>query len=64
VTGSPNSRSSRRQAGQWDRGPEPKDRSGRNAWRKVDDTVEQVQRRLGRSIDRDRDRGRGAGLEL
>jgi hypothetical protein len=49
-------------------GPEPKDRSARHAWRQVDDTVEQVQRRLGRSIDRDRDRDRsrdrGAGLEL
>jgi hypothetical protein len=43
-------------------GPEPKHRSARHAWRQVDDTVEQVQRRLGRSIDRDRDRG--AGLEL
>ena len=36
----------------------------RGAWRQVEDTVEQVQRRLGRSIDRDRDRDRGAGLEL
>jgi conjugative relaxase-like TrwC/TraI family protein len=47
-------------------GPEPQDRSARHAWRQVDDSVEQVQRRLGRSIDRDRDRDRdrGAGLEL
>jgi hypothetical protein len=47
-------------------GLEPKDCSARHAWRQVDDTVEQVQRRLGRSIDRDRDRDRdrGAGLEL
>jgi conjugative relaxase-like TrwC/TraI family protein len=43
-------------------GPKPQDRSARHAWRQVEDTVEQVQRRLGRSIDRDRDRG--AGLEL
>jgi conjugative relaxase-like TrwC/TraI family protein len=43
-------------------GPEPKDRRARGAWRQVDDTVEQIQRRLGRSIDRNRDRS--SGLEL
>ncbi len=43
-------------------GPKPQDQRTRGAWHRADDIVQQVQRRLGRSIDRDLDRS--SGLEL
>ncbi len=43
-------------------GPEPQDQRTRGTWHKAADTVQQIQRRLGRSIDRDLDRS--TGLEL
>jgi len=43
-------------------GPEPDDQRARGAWRQTASIVGEVQKRLGRSVDRGHDRG--AGLEL
>ena len=43
-------------------GPEPADQRARGAWRQAASTIGEVQKRLGRSVDRGHDRG--AGLEL
>jgi hypothetical protein len=43
-------------------GPEPQDRRVRDAWRQAASVIAEVQKRLGRSVDRDHDRS--AGLEL
>ena len=45
-------------------GPEPPDQRARGAWRQAATIVEEVQKRLGRSVDRGRGHDRGAGLEL
>jgi hypothetical protein len=45
-------------------GPEPADQRARGAWRQAASIIGEVQKRLGRSVDRDRGHDRGAGREL
>jgi hypothetical protein len=44
--------------------PEPPDERARGAWRQARTVVAEVQKRLGRSVDRGRDYDRGASLDL